>query len=159
VGFVCIEVRGIRPICTAVILLYLFGISVEVKEGAYTYKEQSRIIVSSAPPYQTLDGSIHFFLGMGGGSFGESTTYLLREEISKGLYLDFKGNHKVYIQEDASLKTKGKFIQTFDCVSTSHYVDLFGIWKTGSTKPKETCKYSKQTIIVPIGHVIKHISI
>lgn len=92
------------------------------------------------------------------GTLNQKRYYLLREEIRDGYYKDFEVKHEVYIREDREMeKNKGEFVQIFKCrkqISKFRLAFIFEI-----NEESETCKYDRQEIVVPYGHVVKEISI
>lgn len=112
-----------------------------------------KVIVSSAPPSSELSGS--WILGF--GSISTNRYYLLREEVSEGLYKDFQVKHEVYIREDKSLTCKGKFIQISNCTLDRWEYEL--LWFTLKSINNPSCRFNRQEIVVPVGYVIKDLTI
>ena len=118
---------------------------------------KERVLVSTSPSHTQIDGKISGDFLMFSGVINEKRVYLLREEVSKGLYKDFEVKKEVYIREDEELTNKGKFVQHFSCYDISTYYDLYGYEFLHTTKNK--CSYQKQEIVVPVGSVIKELNI
>lgn len=146
-----------------VILLVLCTILLSTTNGWEGSKDYTRTythiktLVSASPSHTQIDGKISGSFLMFSGVIGESRVYLLREEVSKGLYKDFEVKHEVYIREDGSLTNDGKFVQYFNCYDISTYYDIYG-WIVFDNK-EESCYYQKQEIVVPVGSVIKELNI
>ena len=87
---------------------------------------KEKVLVSTAPSHTQIDGKISGNFLMFSGVIDEKRIYLLREEVSKGLYKDFEVKKEVYIREDEKLIDKGKFVQHFSCYDTYTYYDLYG---------------------------------
>lgn len=117
-----------------------------------------KVLVSAAPSHTQINGSISGNFLMFSGVIGEQRVYLLREEVSKGLYKDFEVKHEVYIREDESLTDKGKFVQYFKCYNKTVVLDFYG-WQVLSLPAKYDCDYQRQEIVVPQGSVIKELNI
>lgn len=122
------------------------------KVFTHSYTKE-KVLVSTAPSHTQIEGKISGNFLMFSGVLDEKRVYLLREEISKGLYKDFEVKKEVYIREDNRLTNKGKFVQHFSCHDISTYYDLYGYELLHTTKNK--CSYQKQEIVVPVGSVIK----
>jgi hypothetical protein len=138
----------------ALILLWLHYTDLILTPTKTYQSTTEKIIVSSAPSSSELSGS--WILGF--GSISTSRYYLLREEVSDGLYKDFQVKYEVYIREDKSLTTKGKFIQISNCTVRQWEYEL--LWFTlygGETYT--SCNFSRQEIVVPVGYVIKDLTI
>lgn len=141
-----------------IMVIYLFtSEGIEKQSFPETYYTKEKVIVSSSPSHQYIEGRVSGNFLLFSGVIEQKRAYLLREEIEDGLYKDFTVKKEVYLKEDPLLKSKGKFIQYFTCEHSLYWYDVYGL-RLLETK-KETCSYKKQVISVPVGSVIKEISI
>lgn len=128
------------------------------EDKIYTHdKVTTRTLVSAQPSHTQINGNISGNFLMFSGVIGEQRVYLLREEIEKGLYKDFEVKYEVYIREDKSLTSKGKFKQYFKCYKLRDYFSAFDTQVL--SRVKYECEYQKQEIVVPVGSVIKELNI
>lgn len=137
----------------ALLCFYLQFIEVKQVDTDSYYTEETVTIVSAAPPSNITTGN--FVLGS--GTIGNRIGYLLRSEIKEGLYKDFQVVHDVFIKEEPDLTTKGLFTKRFKC-----HKEVRTFVVAGSVLEKainERCRFFDQTIHVPVGHVVKYISI
>lgn len=125
-------------------------------ETTKTYvKSSERVIVSANPSGTSLSGS--FVLGF--GSISTNRYYLLREEISEGLYKDFEVRKEVYIRESNTLPhNKGLFTQASDCKEVVFKYKIL-LWEIQSKEGAITCDLIRQEIIVPVDYVIKQLQV
>lgn len=139
-------------ICWVVLLT---GVNVDKTASYYTSKDKT--IVSSVPPTITTDvyGS-GFFIGFTVGS-DNKLVYRLREQLAPNTYKDFLVKHGLTIIEDASLKKTAIFSQKYQC---NKYVTTLRIPLLITFKQHaKVCTFKSQQINVPIGAVVKNISI
>lgn len=146
-----------------VVYLLLLGAYIPTKgweDDKYLVKARAdvRILVSAQPSHTQLEGSIHGAFSVIVGVINESRVYLLREEISEGLYKDFEVREEVYIRENPELSDRGKFVKYYNCYNHNVYLDLYG-WQPIKFAPEYKCYYKRQEIEVPKGAVIKELNI
>lgn len=140
-------------------IVFMLIASVWLSEGVEYESSPSRnyaterTIVSAQPSHTELEGNFLFFSGV----ISEERMYLLREEVSEGLYKDFTVKKEVYIREDNSLTDKGKFVQKFSCNKLN--IEYKYLAFTIFSKTAEYCKFNRQEIVVPKGSVIKELKI
>ncbi|UUW39748.1 putative TMhelix containing protein I [Vibrio phage VPMCC14] len=144
-------------------VLFVFWLTLIFSSGvehSFTYTNSyttQRTLVSAQPSHTQINGSISGNFLMFSGVIGEDRVYLLREEVEKGLYKDFEVKHEVYIREDESLTTKGRFVQHFKCNNINIEYIWLGMQLFRNIKNK--CEYDRQEIVVPVGSVIKELNI
>uniref|UniRef100_A0AB39AJ88 TMhelix containing protein I n=1 Tax=Vibrio phage P018-4 TaxID=3229728 RepID=A0AB39AJ88_9CAUD len=144
-------------------LLFIFWLTLVFSSGvehSKTYTNSyitQRTLVSAQPSHTQINGSVSGNFLMFSGVIGENRVYLLREEVEKGLYKDFEVKHEVYIREDSSLTTKGKFVQHFKCSDIT--VEYFWLGMKLFNNTNNKCEYDRQEIVVPVGSVIKELNI
>ncbi|ALM62112.1 hypothetical protein AXI64_gp120 [Vibrio phage qdvp001] len=155
----CLEEKKIKT--TGVLFIFLltliFSDGVEHSKTYTNSYTTERTLISAAPSHTQINGSIRGSFLMFSGVINENRVYLLREEVEKGLYKDFEVEHEVYIREDNTLTTKGRFVQLFKCYDVSAEYFWLGFKLFGNTK--NICSYSRQEIVVPVGSVIKELNI
>ena len=137
--------------------IWCYSDGMEIKEFPTRSYTTEKVLVSTQPPHSEVSGSLSGSFLYFSGSIGENRVYLLREEISQGLYKDFQVKNEVFIREDNDLITKGKFVQYFQCYDVSLYYEII-MWPT-LNNVYEDCRYVKQEIVVPVGSVVKEIKI
>ena len=116
-------------------------------------KVVEKVLVSTAPSHTQVSGGFVLLWG----AIGTNRVYLLREEVSEGLYKDFEVRHEVYIREDNTLTNKGKFTKFSECTTYRESYELL-VW-TLTESTREHCTFTRQEIAVPVGSVIKNLSI
>ena len=142
-----------RWFCVFIFLFWLLACDYVRTDAPSAGYEDTKVLVSTAPSHTQVSGGFVLFWG----SIGTSRVYLLREEVSEGLYKDFEVRHEVFIKEDDTLTNTGLFTQEFTCTTRNEYYKVL-FWKVVDTT-EERCKYVRQIISVPTGSVIKNISI
>lgn len=141
---------------TLAVVMFLVWMGGDGYEKSYSPAEgytETKTLVSTAPSHTQLSGGFTLLWG----SIGTDRVYLLREEVSEGLYKDFEVRREVYLREDASLTDKGTFTKMFSCAYKKEYYGLL-FWKLFE-RERKVCNFSKQEIAVPVGSVIKNLSI
>lgn len=123
-------------------------------DSTYETSTRSKVLVSAAPSHTQVDGSISGGFMYISGYVNEKRIYLLREEVSKGVYKDFEVKKGAYLKEDASLKNKGKFVQHFRCETEIARIELLDLQES-----RTNCVVIGQDIVVPVGSVIKELKI
>ena len=145
--------KGFKWFCVFVFFFWLTSCDYVRTDTPSADYEDTKVLVSTAPSHTQVSGGFVLFWG----SIGTDRVYLLREEVSEGLYKDFEVHHEVFIKEDDTLTNTGLFTQEFTCTTVNEYYKVL-FWKVVDTT-EERCKYVRQIISVPTGSVIKNISI
>lgn len=138
------------------VVMFLVWMGGDGYEKSYSPTEgytETKTLVSTAPSHTQLSGGFTLLWG----SIGTDRVYLLREEVSEGLYKDFEVRREVYLREDTSLTDRGTFTKIFSCEYKKEYYELL-FWKLFE-RERKVCNFNKQEIAVPVGSVIKNLSL